>query len=151
MKFIKGDITETDLEWIAHGCNAQGVMGSGVARALRKKWPEIFEPYVQLLKDVLPENHLGAIVIVRTGRKAIANMITQQHYGNDGKRYANPLAIREALGRLIRVASPNHQTVRIATVKIGCGLGGLDWDTDVKPVFEELERVYNVDFTIYEN
>lgn len=32
-KYIIGDITETELNYIAHGVNCQNVMGSGVAKA----------------------------------------------------------------------------------------------------------------------
>src|SRR5271167_114181 len=46
IKYLNKDITTVDEGIIAHGCNCQGVMGSGVARFLRDKYPQIF-PYYQ--------------------------------------------------------------------------------------------------------
>jgi O-acetyl-ADP-ribose deacetylase (regulator of RNase III) len=37
-RYIQGDITETELDFIAHGVNCQNTMGSGVAKALFTKW-----------------------------------------------------------------------------------------------------------------
>ncbi len=38
-KYVSGDIRCVSSGIIVHGCNAQGVMGSGVALALRTTWP----------------------------------------------------------------------------------------------------------------
>lgn len=35
MKVIKGDLLKTELYQIAHGCNAQGAMNSGIANGNR--------------------------------------------------------------------------------------------------------------------
>ena len=34
--------------------------------------------------------------------------------------------------------------------KIGCGLGGLDWDTEVKPIVEKLSALNQVNVYVYE-
>lgn len=52
IKTILKDITTVTRGIIIHGCNAQGVMGSGVALALKNKWPEIFGPYQNRVSKV---------------------------------------------------------------------------------------------------
>ena len=47
IEYIKGDIRDTDCKVIAHGVNCQGVMGSGVAKALYEKWPEVKKSYLK--------------------------------------------------------------------------------------------------------
>ena len=39
------DITTVDFGVIVHQVNCQGVMGSGVAKAIRDKWPQVFTSY----------------------------------------------------------------------------------------------------------
>ena len=41
-----GDITEAPEVVIVHGCNTQGAMGSGVAKAIRRKYPWAYEAYI---------------------------------------------------------------------------------------------------------
>ena len=45
IEYRKGDLLKTEIPYIAHGCNAQGVMGSGVAKVIREKWPLAFQVY----------------------------------------------------------------------------------------------------------
>ena len=49
IEYIRGDIITSLDDHIVHGCNAQGVMGSGVAKALRDEWPQIFKPYADFI------------------------------------------------------------------------------------------------------
>ena len=57
------NITEVTQGVIVHGCNAQGVMGSGVAKQLRAKYPEIYVDYLDGLEEYSTENlsPLGAV------------------------------------------------------------------------------------------
>ena len=45
MDFIQKDITTERHGLIIHGVNCQGVMGSGVALAIRNKWPVVYDEY----------------------------------------------------------------------------------------------------------
>ena len=60
INYLTKDITTVDRGIIAHGCNCQGVMGSGVARFLRDKYPQIFPEYakmcVKAINDKKPMN-----------------------------------------------------------------------------------------------
>jgi hypothetical protein len=50
MKIIykQGDLLDCIEKVIVHGCNAQGVMGSGVALAIRKKYPDAARAYFDM-------------------------------------------------------------------------------------------------------
>ena len=43
--YVQGDITKSDCDIICHQVNCQGVMNSGVAKAIREKWPEVYDNY----------------------------------------------------------------------------------------------------------
>lgn len=44
-KIIEGDITDVSEGLIVHSCNNTGVMGAGVALAIKKKWPIVYDHY----------------------------------------------------------------------------------------------------------
>ena len=122
-KYIKGDITQTELKYIAHGVNCQNKMGSGVAKALYQKFPEVKTTYHDYFK-YFEKVKVGDWCIAVSGDKEIYNLFTQYNYGYDGKRYVNYSAIVECFKSLVisGVEGP------IAIPKIGCGLAGGDWN-----------------------
>lgn len=131
-KYIKGDITDTELKYIAHGVNCQNVMGSGVAKALFTKWPEVKSHYHEFCKynSELGTDLLGQIGFVNVGdkynQKLIANCFTQRYYGYDEKRYVDYFAITRCFLRLKKTVGFKDEILAIP--KIGCGLAGGDWN-----------------------
>lgn len=122
------DITKVKAGIIVHGCNAQGVMGSGVAKQLRAKYPTIFEDYLDELhtmseKKVVP---LGQVVwsdIPGNASLVIANAITQEFYGRDSRKYVSYDALDLAMARVADVARRAGDHIHIPYL-IGAGLGG---------------------------
>ena len=50
---VIGDLLEGDSKIIVHQVNCMGEMNSGVAKAIRNKYPEVFEQYYGNLLDLL--------------------------------------------------------------------------------------------------
>ena len=148
--FKKEDLTKAPRGIIAHGVNCQGAMGSGVAKAIRERWPAVYDAYKCITPK--PIEALGNVQMVNVSETAslfVANCFTQFNYGRDGKKYANADAIKEALNRVYSWADEFRLDVHIP--KIGCGLGGLSWEDDVYPIIEELDNKYShVDTYVYE-
>lgn len=128
--YVNGDLFSSPDRMIAHGCNAQGVMGSGVAKIIRDKFPGAFDLY----RKEFETNGLclGQVVMFKTGDKFIANLITQDKYGGfnaDGSRVVNVdyQACHNAFEYMISYAA--QRGIRgISIPKIGAGLGGGDWN-----------------------
>lgn len=98
---LVGDVTSPTVGIIGHGVNCQGVMGSGVAKAIREKFPQAYTEYKKLCDRTKPESLLGVTQLVQiTDDLYVANMFTQLNYGADGKQYASIVAIREAISSL---------------------------------------------------
>lgn len=119
---------------IAHGVNCQRAMGSGVAKALYEKWPSVRRMYMQV-----PVEHmtLGKVQTIDVEPNTyVANCWTQEYYGRDFKRYANPLAIYSCLSKCVELCISLNADLYIP--RIGCGLAGLDWNKDVQPMIEQL-------------
>lgn len=122
------DITRVQSGIIVHGCNAQGVMGSGVAKQLRATYPEIFTHYAQHVetKRLLNLPALGTIAYSHvTDDLIIANCITQEYYGRDGRQYVS----YEALETIFHCLSIFKTRPIHIPYLIGAGLGGGDEKT----------------------
>lgn len=122
--YKKGDVTGAHEDIIAHGCNAQGVMGSGVAKAIRDKWPGAYEAYRKEYEE--RGLSLGEVIIFQAPDATIANCITQEFYGKDGKVYVDYDAVHKCMAALRKYCQDQNLTT-VAMPKIGAGLGGGDW------------------------
>lgn len=126
MNYHKGDLLSVDYGIIVHGCNAQGVMGSGVAKAIKEKYPEAFKLYREhCLTHSCKPYLLGDVVYCSPKDNLwIANAITQVRFGNDGKKYVN----YDAVDCCFKEIAQTRGHLPIHFPKIGAGLGGGDWN-----------------------
>lgn len=152
--YKEGDLTRTPEYIIVHGCNAQGKMNSGVAKAIRSYFPGNYDHYVRYLKTMeeMKKDPMGTICFyISTPRepgsteKVIGNMITQKFYGSDGKRYVDYGAIAKCMARLNKLVLPG---VSVAMPMIGAGLGGGDWKKISKIIEEESTKFQPVVYSI---
>ena len=144
IKYINKDITTVTRGVVAHGVNCQGVMGSGVALSIRQKWPVAYRDY-KAYCDIFkaPKHHLlGMVQTVSVEPDVVvANCFSQHKCGNDGQVYADIRAIKEALANVVDYA--RYMGLPLYFSKIGCGYGGLDWETDVEPILSKLCEEYD--------
>lgn len=100
MKTINGDLTEIISGAIFQCVNCQNKMGSGLARSLYEKWPEIKTEYHKFCGNKNPLNLLGEAHDVELGiGRVVINCFGQLHYGNaqkTGTRYADYGAIKSS-------------------------------------------------------
>lgn len=147
VKNIAMDITDVEFNGenqivIAHGVNCQGAMGQGVARAISDRWPVVKSEYKRLPKRAMT---LGRIQPVSAEKGiTVFNCFTQEFYGNDGKRYADPDAVASCLRKVLDyMQSMELRKPTLYIPRIGCDRGGLDWKEDIGPTIKELAREYN--------
>ena len=129
---IQGDLFE-NLEVgdsIAHGANCLGFMGAGVAKPIGDNYPINFAVYEYLCKS--NRFVLGDCLVVKDGDHTVFNLATQYYPGSD----ASYKAVRDAAWRMSWEAN-DRGIDKIKTVRMGAGIGGLDWDL----VKKELEAV----------
>ena len=136
LTYKKGDLFTTNANIIIHGCNCQGKMNSGVAKAIRENYPDAYEIYMEAHKCGALQ--LGHNIYYHEGNKVIVNALTQKYYGYDNKQYVNYDAIRNCLFQLKFMLKMMEGKIKIAMPKIGCGLGGGDWNIVSGIIEEEL-------------
>ena len=162
--FHNGNILDSGADIICHQVNCQGAMNSGVAKAIRQKWPKVYTEYKAkcdyeeaTVNDLCggcenpidwSECLLGDIQVVLVDEnKAVINMFAQQYYGYDQKRYTSYDAFWYCLGRIKRIINPEKTLAFPA--RIGCVRGGANWNVILKMI-EEVLGDYNIEIWDYD-
>lgn len=150
MRYVKGNLFNAPEKIIAHGCNMQGVMGAGIAKIIKEKYPLAFAAYQLAHKTT--GLRLGDAIIWQDfpNNFIVANLITQDNYGR-GSRLVNYEACALAFDKLADTFD-NYDTGKtsIAIPKIGAGLGGGSWEV-IEAIIKEVERNRpNIEFVVYE-
>lgn len=135
------DITLVTDGIIAHGVNCKGKFNAGVAKSIRERWPAVYDAYMR--NSRLGDELLGSCHLIRVDDGLwVANCYTQKNYGREpGVKYADVAAIQRSLESVFIHAVATGLTVH--ATRIGAGLGGLDWGSEVLPIFEELNSMYD--------
>jgi O-acetyl-ADP-ribose deacetylase (regulator of RNase III) len=125
----QGDITEATEDLIAHQVNCKNVMGSGVAKALFTKYPDVLAKYRWFNERTEEHELLGKVDIFtafskdHSTSKKIANCYSQFDYGSDGKLYTD----YNAVNKCFKYIAENFKGTVAVPYLYGCGLGGGDW------------------------
>lgn len=145
LKIETGDIfnviANKDVVFI-HGCNAKGVMGSGIAKIVKTNYPEAYKAYKQVQKE--EGLHLGQVIAVNTeSGPIIVNGITQENYGrNPNVQYAD----YDAVVIVCQAVARHFKDKQIHLPMIGGGLGNLDIKR-LTAIFQA--AFYDVDATLW--
>jgi len=121
---VEGDVLQIPRGLIVHGCNAQGVMNSGIAKQVKEQFPNAFDQYRKFYKC-----GLGSVNYALVGdSKFIANAITQEWYGREPRRYVSYDAIAHAFEDidlwLKRIKNHTGVAMQVHFPAIGAGFGG---------------------------
>lgn len=131
MRYVIGNLLESKTPVILHGCNAQGVMGSGVAKAIRDRYPWAYDEYRAIYERQSNSLTLGQVIPASDGELVVLNAITQFNYGRSpNTRYVSYDAVDDAMRNtkdLLRQFRAEFPVPFIAMPKIGAGLGNGDW------------------------
>lgn len=126
---IKGNIFNTTVKYIMHQVNAQGVMGAGIAKAIKDDISyEDFMEYREFCR-INNKNALGAVLItdsVSNPNRRYLNVIGQQYYGrNPNIVYTDYNALKSAF---LKIAESLPEGTEIAIpYRMGAGLANGDW------------------------
>lgn len=135
IEYRKGNLLATDVKHILHGCNCQGVMGSGVAKVVRAKYPMAYNDYMNVYNN--SGLQLGDMIMsVQDNGKIIINALTQETFGKTGV-HVSYWAVANVFKTLNRYLYGQH----VALPMIGAGLGGGDWNT-IAAIIENEAKVY---------
>lgn len=133
-----GNLMHVKAGHIVHGCNAQGVMGSGVALAVKNTYPQAFADYMEV-------HNAGGLILGESYPTAVKpdlviwNAITQNLYGNSARMvsYDAVQTCFEAVnnwitenGKLVMAPAEVHIPL------IGAARGGGNWEI-IREIIEQ--------------
>ena len=133
IKIIDGNLFDSKANIICHQCNCQGVMGSGVAAEVKKRYPEVYQVY----RNEYEKNGLilGQVIFVENFyEQIIANMLGQEKYGYDGKQYTHYDKLQECLNRVKDFMIHAHFNTVAFPYLMSCHRGGGDWSIVYKMI-----------------
>ncbi|MDF8317551.1 macro domain-containing protein [Serratia marcescens] len=137
MEFVSGDFFDFDADIMINTVNCVGVMGAGVALAFKKRFPEMYEDYVEkcrldiirpgfpdvwIQKDMISKQ----IEIINFPTKNHWKKPSEYHYVDDGLKWLSNY-LESKPGKIVTLPA------------LGCGHGGLDWDRVRSMISERLK------------
>jgi O-acetyl-ADP-ribose deacetylase (regulator of RNase III) len=128
-----GNLLACDAEALVNTVNTVGVMGKGIALQFKRAYPANFRAYRAACER--GSIRIGEMFLFDTAingpRRYLINFPTKRHW----KSPSRMADIEAGLDDLVRVAT-EHKITSLAIPALGCGNGGLDWET-VRPAIEK--------------
>lgn len=145
-----GSILDCDERVVVQSVNHKQVMGAGLAKQIRDKYPGIYDGYVKYCKmyDFPHIRHYGYIYkYFADDGKIICCVFGQENYGRD-KKYTDYEALRNGLVSVKDFNSAFWFSDIAIPYGIGCGLAGGDWKV-VSKIIDDVFYNYEFDVILY--
>lgn len=121
----EGDLLQSDCDAIIHSCNCFNVMGAGIARQIKDKFPEAYLADQRTVKGDVKK--LGTYSWARSKNKIICNLYGQYNYDGGGRK-TNYEAIANGLEAIKNRFEVLYWWPKIGfPYGMGCGLEGGNW------------------------
>jgi len=147
----KGDILLGGDNVIAHQVNCLGVMGSGVALAIKNKYPRVYSEYVDFCKQEERKGNelLGNVQLVEipNDNLFVANLFGQLKFSSEpGVRSTSYDAIYESMSKL---RDELIKRGNITTIGFPYGMSSVRAGADWNVIYEMIKSVFkNTNFKI---
>lgn len=135
LQFVKNqDIFNVGAKYLVNPVNCVGVMGKGLALQFKKKYPAMFNKY----KVMCDNNEIRSKNVYFVNEKDCTIILfpTKKHW-KDRSLLVDIDEGLECLAAQIDFIVSRTGEASIAIPKIGCGLGGLNWENQVKPLINK--------------
>ena len=140
-----GDLCKADVDYIVHQVNCKGIMGGGVALAVKCIFPSVYKEYVALCNKYTENTSLllGTLLIVPiSDTRNIVNMFTQDEIGWNTQN-TDLGALDRALTKLNYIAKGKSVAF---PWRVGCVRGGASWDVVLPLITSKLTDVKELRF-----
>lgn len=147
LKFIKGNLLESEAEALVNTVNTVGVMGKGIALQFKNQFPENYKTYYKACKN--NELNIGDLLVTEeysllNGKKIIINFPTK----TDWRKPSEYAYVEKGIIKLVDLIK-EKDIKSIAIPPLGAGNGGLDW-IKVRHLMEFYLRDLDIDITIFQ-
>jgi O-acetyl-ADP-ribose deacetylase (regulator of RNase III) len=144
IKTVKGDLVELakqgDFDLIAHGCNCFCTMGAGIAKQIKREFPQAYAEDMKTVRG--HKGKLGTCSYYEIDGLVVVNAYTQYDFKGRGVKVDY-----RAVCKCMNWIAENFRDRKIGLPKIGAGLAGGDWGKILKIIEDKLK---DCDVTIVE-
>jgi O-acetyl-ADP-ribose deacetylase (regulator of RNase III) len=145
IKVLKGNILESNANYILIPVNCCGVAGAGLAKQAKDKWPEWYNSY----KNQCEQGHiipgLSQISYITKEGNNIVSFPTKVYW-----KFKSHLGFIEDGLKDFLFSLTFKKDERIAIPALGCGLGELKWEDVKKTIVETIPQFKNINYSIWE-
>ena len=143
IRYITGDLLDSKADALINTVNCVGIMGAGIAKQFKERYPENYKRYKSTC--AAGEIRTGSLftTIDHPSNKTIINLPTKQDWRDPSEIewiVQGLFALREFL---------QNMNMSVALPPLGCGNGGLDWETQVHPLVVDALGDLPVDIEVY--
>lgn len=147
--YVTGDILLSTSRAIAHGVAPGDHFDSGLALALRERWPAMVKDFRHHCQQSHPKPGTLWTWAGANGVR-IVNLLTQEaapaHHAKPGK--ATLAHVNHALRDLAHLVE-SEKIPSLALPRLATGVGGLDW-AEVRPLVEKHLGAFSIPVCVYE-
>lgn len=128
IELVSGNIFDTLCESMVVPVNVEGVAGAGLAKQFKDKYPYWYMNYHRWCSE--DKSGIGKIHTYQGFKEPVIISFPTKKYWKNPSKYSY---IDVGLEALVTLLDEGHGVFKepinsIAIPKLGCGLGGLDWD-----------------------
>lgn len=135
IKYVHGNLLESDANVLVNTVNCRGIMGAGIAKQFKQKFPEMFQEYklacrrdkLQCGGDIWSYTFIEMFEL-----KTILCIATKENWMFPSKIEW----VERGLQNFVKWA--DRCAIKTAAFpKLGCNNGKLNWENEVKPLMEK--------------
>jgi O-acetyl-ADP-ribose deacetylase (regulator of RNase III) len=142
MLYVRGNLLQSPAQVLVNTVNTVGVMGRGIALDFKRLFPEMYQQYRELCEQ--GQLKIGELWLYRSPNKWVLNFPTKKHW-----RYPSHVEYIEA-GLKKFVSSYEEMGIHsIAFPALGCGNGQLEFESQVRPLFEQYLSKLPIEVFVY--
>lgn len=130
IRYVSGNLLHSDADILVNPVNCEGVMGAGLAKAFKERYPRLFHQYAIDCESGLYKP--GRVVWYNTedseyGIRVVACLPTKTTWRAKSKIEYVDHGVRTLFGQILLHNTRTPRPVSAALPMLGCGLGGLLW------------------------
>jgi O-acetyl-ADP-ribose deacetylase (regulator of RNase III) len=142
--YTTGNIFQSNAMCLVNPVNTVGVMGAGLALQFKRKFPKMFSEYHKMCNDKTLRKGTVGFWINPLKAQMVCLFPTKEHYRED-----STVEIVEASLKALEADARRLNIDSIGMPLVGCGLGELDFNRDVRPLIEKVFQNSKIDVTVY--
>ncbi|WP_454719114.1 macro domain-containing protein [Caulobacter segnis] len=142
LTYRRTSVMDSPAQTLVNTVNCVGVMGKGIAKAFKDRYPAMFSAYKRICDQNLLEP--GKLWLWQGPDHSVLNFPTKVHWRNPSQIEWIELGLKKFAD-----SYESRGITSISFPRLGCGNGGLDWE-DVRPLMERYLSPLPIDVFIHD-